>query len=119
MIKGDVVYFIEGRCNRVVRALIQEIFSKEECKYTKLRCLDEVGTTIRPVNQLYSSEEAAEASRKRIFETDVKNYLSKIDSVESLFRFMLDHDVSCCEYRDYAARCAAVEAGKSILGIVL
>lgn len=71
-------------------------------------------------DDIYKSKSDAEKAYKEEIQNRIKEYKSRINTVEDLVKFMFNENVICAEeYTDYEARQAAIEKAKELLGIEL
>lgn len=119
---GEKAYFEETWSGLVQAAIIESIDTHETgFPYATLKCTDgSYGTTCRPLNALFDSEQDCLDALESESEDKIKQYESEINTVEDLIKFAWNHTIALCEeYSDYDARTAYKNRANAILGIKL
>lgn len=118
---GDLVWFNMTYAGPVVGTITGFKTRTDTCiEYAEIH-LNMGGTTMAPVNELYtSSDELLKANEKKTAE-EVARIKDHLPDVESLVRYMYNNAVSmdAQEYTDWIGRQAVQERAKELLGIDL
>lgn len=123
---GDYVWGIQrGWCEGIINGEIKrfETITHDKGKSAKLVYIRSNYAMLSGYvkeDDIYKSKSDAEKAYKEEIQNRIKEYKSRINTVEDLVKFMFNKNVTCVEeYRDYEARQAAVEKAKELLGIEL
>lgn len=123
---GDRVWGIErGWAEGIVHGEITKIETVKDCIGKEITVIDIRGSSAmlsRSVKEedVYMSNNDAEQAYKEEIQNRIKEYKSRINTVEDLVKFMFNENVACAEeYTDYEARQAVIEKAKELLDIEL
>lgn len=107
---GDIVYYCDKDSKEIKRGIIIDIYSDG---YVQTE------SAMVRLNDVYTSKEECKVANS-IRTSNSREYLSMINSVEDLIKFLYTHNV--CDkmgYIDYEARSVAQIKAKELLGLDL
>lgn len=123
---GDHVWGIQwGWCEGVINGEIKKFetttdYKGKSVKFAYIRNNYAMLSGYVKEDDIYKSKSDAEKAYKEEIQNRIKEYKSRINTVEDLVKFMFNENVACAEeYTDYEARQAAIEKAKELLGIEL
>ena len=123
---GDHVWGIQrGWCEGIINGEIKKFetttdYKDKSAKFVYIRNNYAMLSGYVKEDDIYKSKSDAEKAYKEEIQNRIKEYKSRINTVEDLVKFMFNENVTCAEeYTDYEARQAAIEKSKELLGIEL
>lgn len=123
---GDHVWAIRRRwCEGIINGEIKKFETTthdkgKSAKFVYIRNNNAMLSGYVKEDDIYKSKSDAEKAYKEEIQNRIKEYKSRINTVEDLVKFMFNENVSYGEeYTDYEARQAAIEKAKELLGIEL
>jgi hypothetical protein len=123
---GDHVWGIQrGWCEGIINGEIKKFetttdYKGKSTKFVYIRNNYAMLSGYVKEDDIYKSKSDAEKAYKEEIQNRIKEYKSRINTVEDLVKFMFNENVTCAEeYTDYEARQAAIEKAKELLGIEL
>lgn len=123
---GDYVWGIQrGWCEGIINGEIKrfETITHDNGKSAKLVYIRSNYAMLSDYvkgDDIYKSKSDAEKAYKEEIQNRIKEYKSRINTVEDLVRFMFTENVAYAEeYTDYEARQAVIERTKELLDIEL
>lgn len=123
---GDHVWGIyRGWGEGIIHGEITKIEIVKDHKGREIRTVDIRGASallsgLVKEEDIYKSKNEAEQAYNAEIQNRIKEYKSRINTIEDLVRFMFNENVAHAEeYTDYEARQAAIEKARELLGIEL
>lgn len=123
---GDHVWGIQrGWCEGIINGEIKKFetitdYKGKSAKFVYIRNNYAMLSGYAKEDDIYKSKSDAEKAYKEEIQNRIKEYKSRINTVEDLVKFMFNENVTCAEeYTDYEARQAAIERTKELLDIEL
>lgn len=113
---GETVYYLDKWVGWDV-GVITEFDSDGIGEFAEIKA--RYGTVQKYIRYLYKTKEDVERVYDAIEEKIKDGYREQITDTKLLLQFMLDNDVSTCEYGDTNAREVAIEKAMELLGIEL